>query len=95
VGLFGVWIRSSAITTVGRYYSRDIALLGEQTIVETGWYRYVRHPGYLGTFLTYVGFAVSISSLLAVGINVFLFFAAYSHRIKVEERALIEAFGDQ
>lgn len=95
VGFIGVWIRYSAITTLGRYYSRNIALQGEQTIVEIGWYRYIRHPGYLGTFLLCLGFAISTSSLLAIGINVLVFFAAYSYRIEVEERALIEAFGDK
>jgi protein-S-isoprenylcysteine O-methyltransferase Ste14 len=93
-GLTGVWIRSSAMKTLGRFYSRNVGKQAEHQIVQHGWYRYIRHPGYLGTFLTFLGFAVSSSSWLAVGINVVLFFIAYSYRIKVEEQALVAGFGD-
>lgn len=95
IGLAGVWIRYSSIKTLGRFYSRNVGVQGEHSIVQNGWYRYIRHPGYLGTFLTYLGFAISTSSLLAVGINILLYFLAYSYRINVEEHILVSRFGEK
>lgn len=94
IGISGVWIRSSAMKALGRFYSRNVGVQGEQRIIQDGWYRYIRHPGYLGTFLTYLGFAVSTASWLAIGINIVLFFLAYSYRIRVEEQTLTAGFGD-
>lgn len=95
IGLFGVWIRYSSMKTLGRFYSRNVGVQGEHSIVQNGWYRYIRHPGYLGTFLTYLGFAISTSSGVAVGINIVLFFLAYSYRINVEEQILTSKFGEK
>lgn len=95
VGAAGVWIRYSSIKTLGRFYSRNIGIQGEHTVVQSGWYRFIRHPGYLGTFLTYLGFAVSTSSWISVGVNIILFMIAYSYRIKVEEQALVSMFGEK
>ncbi|SEB92198.1 Protein-S-isoprenylcysteine O-methyltransferase Ste14 [Paenibacillus sp. GP183] len=95
IGLLGVRIRYSSMKNLGRFYSRNIGVQGEHSIVQSGWYQYIRHPGYLGTFLTYLGFAISTSSLTAVGINIVLFFIAYSYRINVEEQTLISKFGEK
>ncbi|KUF34586.1 isoprenylcysteine carboxylmethyltransferase family protein [Bacillus cereus] len=95
VGLIGVWIRFSSMNTLGRFYSRNVGMQGEHKLIQSGLYKYIRHPGYLGSFLTFLGFAISSSSFIAIIINIFLFFLAYSYRIKVEERTLVTLFGEQ
>ena len=47
---------------------------GEHKLIQSGLYKYIRHPGYLGSFLTFLGFAISSSSFIAIIINIFLFF---------------------
>jgi protein-S-isoprenylcysteine O-methyltransferase Ste14 len=94
VGFAGNWIRIAAITHLGRFYSRNVSVQSKHVLIQDGWYRFIRHPGYLGTFLTYLGFAISTSSILAVCINIALFMIAYSYRISVEEKTLMVEFGD-
>ncbi len=94
VGIAGVWVRFSAIAMLGRFYSRNVGIQEKHELIQTGWYRFVRHPGYLGTLLTFLGFAFATESWLSVIINVVLFFIVYLYRIKVEETALVSHFGD-
>lgn len=94
VGVAGVWVRYSAIAMLGRFYSRNVGIQEKHDLIRTGWYRFIRHPGYLGTLLTFLGFAFATESWLSVITNAVLFFVAYSYRIKVEETALASHFGD-
>ncbi|MGE7861367.1 methyltransferase family protein [Bacillus mobilis] len=95
IALIGVWIRFSSMKILGRFYSRNVGMQGGHQLIQNGLYKYVRHPGYLGSFLTFLGFAISSSSFIAVIINIILFFLVYSYRIKIEERVLITLFGEQ
>ncbi|MFT9819807.1 methyltransferase family protein [Lysinibacillus sp. NPDC056185] len=95
VGLVGVWIRFYSMKILGRFYSRNVGMQGEHKLIQNGLYKYIRHPGYLGSFLTFLGFAISSSSFIAIIINIILFFLAYSYRIKIEERILVTLFGEQ
>lgn len=94
VGLVGVLVRFSAVTTLGRFYSRNVGIQEKHELIQTGWYRIIRHPGYLGTLLTFLGYAIATQSVLSVIINMVLFFVAYSYRIRTEEAALVSQFGD-
>ena len=94
VGLVGVLVRFSAVTTLGRFYSRNVGIQEKHELIQTGWYRIIRHPGYLGTLLTFLGYAIATQSALSVIINVVLFFVAYSYRIRTEEATLVSQFGD-
>lgn len=80
---------------LGRFYSRNVGMQGDHQLLQNGLYKYIRHPGYLGTFLTFLGFAISSSSFIAIILNIILFFLAYSFRIKIEERILVILFGEQ
>lgn len=93
-GMFGLVIRFSAMRTLGRFYSRNIGIQGEHKLIQSGLYRYIRNPGYLGTLIIYLGFAISTSVWLSVLVNLALFFAAYSHCIRVEGQAVVAKFGD-
>ena len=91
--LLGVTLRWYAIWTLGRYFTRDIAVSTGQQIVQTGPYRTIRHPAYSGTFLTMLGVGLAVTnwaSLLALLICVLV---GHLYRVRVEEKALIQAIG--
>ena len=94
VGLVGVGVRFSAVTTLGRFYSRNVGIQEQHEVIQTGWYRWIRHPGYLGTLLTFLGYAIAARSWLSVITNIMLFFIAYAYRIHIEETTLVGQFGD-
>jgi protein-S-isoprenylcysteine O-methyltransferase Ste14 len=62
-------------------------------VVETGAFRYVRHPLYLASLLTYLGLSISTASLLslAVLVGIFLF---HNYIASYEEALLETKFGD-
>ncbi len=89
----GVAVRRSAISTLGRFYSRRVRTLTDHRIVTTGPYRFVRHPAYTGVILAHASMtivllnAASAVTLLAMVIPAFLW------RISVEERLLLQMPG--
>ena len=90
---FGIIMRYSAITQLGRYFSSTVQIASDQTIVQTGWYRRVRHPAYTGGWLIAVGLGLSLDTWLGTLIVAVGLFGIYLRRIRVEERALEKHFG--
>ena len=69
--------------------------MGEHRLVRKGPYRLVRHPSYLGAFMATLGCAILLQSWLGLFLAAAMMLLAYSIRIKVEEEALVKAFGEQ
>jgi len=92
--LIGLGIRWAAIFTLGRYFTSDVAIIEGHRIIEKGMYAYVRHPAYAGALLSFIGLGLSYSNWLSPIIMTIPIFMAFRYRIKVEEEALIGAFGD-
>ncbi len=91
--LLGVALRWYAIWTLGRYFTRDVAVSADQKVVQNGPYRYIRHPAYSGTFLTMLGVGLAMTnwaSLVALLICVLL---GHMYRVRIEEKALIHMIG--
>jgi protein-S-isoprenylcysteine O-methyltransferase Ste14 len=63
-------------------------------VVTTGAFRYVRHPLYLASLLTYFGLTISTASLfsLALLVGIFIF---YDYIGRYEEALLEAKFGEQ
>ncbi|MDQ2806083.1 MAG: isoprenylcysteine carboxylmethyltransferase family protein, partial [Chloroflexota bacterium] len=87
--LFRLW----AIATLGRWFTATVRLQTGQRIVQSGPYRLLRHPSYTGTFATLIGFGLALGTGLGAAILVLLPLPAYLYRMRVEERALLAAFG--
>lgn len=84
----GLGIRIWSMRTLGASYSRTLLTTDEQRIVDHGPYRLVRHPGYLGSLLTWAGFALSSRSLPVAATVAALLSVAYRRRIIAEEQLL-------
>ena len=93
--LAGVGIRIWAIRTLGAFFTATVQIKGEHRLVREGPYRLVRHPSYLGAFMATLGCAILLQSWVGLLLAAALMLLAYSIRIKVEEEALIQAFGGQ
>jgi protein-S-isoprenylcysteine O-methyltransferase Ste14 len=88
VQLAGLATRAWSMRSLGSYYSRTLRVEDEQQVVDTGPYRWVRHPGYAGALLVWVGFALASRSVPAVALVAGLFSAVYRRRILAEELLL-------
>lgn len=90
----GIIIRWSAIYTLGKYFTGTVMIKDDHRLVQNGLYRYLRHPAYAGALLAHLGLGLSFSNWISLGCSVLPFIFAASYRIRVEERALVEAFGE-
>ncbi len=91
--LAGVALRSWAILSLGRYFRREVTIEPGQRIVRRGPYRVLRHPAYAGILLIFAGFGLAFGSWVSAAVALLIVFAGILPRIRVEERALAQAFG--
>ncbi|PIN69066.1 hypothetical protein COV93_06975 [Candidatus Woesearchaeota archaeon CG11_big_fil_rev_8_21_14_0_20_43_8] len=90
--IFGLAIRWISKHQLGKYFSYEVSVREDHKVIDTGMFRYIRHPMYTGTGLLFMGYAVLMDSFAGIGCC-FIFFAVGMHRIKVEEEAMMKKLG--
>jgi protein-S-isoprenylcysteine O-methyltransferase Ste14 len=93
--IFALIIRWSAIYTLGKSFSSNVAILDSQKLNRSGLYRFVRHPSYLGLILVFLAVGIHSRNWLSLAIAVVPTTTAVLYRIHVEESALTRAFGKE
>lgn len=91
----GLFLRWWAIITLGRFFTVDVVVEKDHEVVERGPFRLVRHPSYTGVLLAFVGFALTLGDWAAMLVVLVPIFAAFIHRMNVEEEALSRALGER
>jgi protein-S-isoprenylcysteine O-methyltransferase Ste14 len=91
----GLAIRWTAILSLGKAFSSNVAIRNTQTIYRDGLYRYMRHPSYTGLLLAFLAIGLKERNWIACIAVIAPTTAALLYRIHVEEAALNEAFGTQ
>lgn len=90
----GLSLRVWSMRTLGRFYTRTLRTAQDQHLVEAGPYRVIRHPGYTGALLMWIGLALTSRSAPATLLVPGLMGWAYQRRITAEERLLHQALPD-
>ena len=90
----GIIVRSIAIAQLGRFHTPNVAVRQGHRLIDTGLYRHVRHPSYLGALIAFFGFSVALGNWLSVVVVMIVTLCIYLFRIREEESALEAAFGD-
>jgi protein-S-isoprenylcysteine O-methyltransferase Ste14 len=72
----------------------EVVIQPGQRVLDQGLYRYLRHPSYMGTFITVFGYGLALTNWLSLLVMLVLPGLAYGYRMRVEEAALLEAFGE-
>src|SRR5579872_567056 len=94
LAIAGIALRWYAIVTLGRFFSTRVQTTSDQTVVESGPYRFVRHPSYTGGLLTVLGVLLMSTNWIALACFV-LALPGFAYRIHVEEQALTSELGDR
>lgn len=98
IGLFliviGLIIRWIAILTLRKFFTTNVAIHSDHRIIKAGIYRFIRHPSYSGSIISFCGLGLVFSNwisflILAVPITI-----AFLKRIQIEEQALQNTFGE-
>lgn len=90
----GHGLRVWAVATLGRFFRREVTIVSGQTVVESGPYRFVRHPAYLGDLLIAFGFGLAWGSWVGAVVALVIALAGHLPRIHVEEKLLRESLGE-
>jgi protein-S-isoprenylcysteine O-methyltransferase len=93
--LIGLIIRIHSILTLRQFFTYSVAKVENQEIIETGLYKSIRHPGYLGQLIIFMGISTSISNWISIVVMMIPISLAYIYRIKVEERFMFEQMGQK
>jgi protein-S-isoprenylcysteine O-methyltransferase Ste14 len=91
--LLGIALRWYSAAVLGKYFTFDVAIRSNQTLIEVGPYRYIRHPSYSGALLSLLGFGLALGNVAGLTAALLCMGLAYAYRIRVEETALSSALG--
>ena len=89
----GICIRFAAINELRGFFTGLVTIRTNHKLVDTGPYRFVRHPAYAGALLAHVGLGLSFRSWICLLFSTVPFFIAALYRMRVEEAALGRALG--
>lgn len=96
-GLFflGLAIRWYSIIHLGRFFTVNVAIASDHRLIDTGPYRFVRHPSYSGALMAFLGLGLCLRNFASLGLMVVPAWLVFMRRMQVEEAALLQAFGDR
>lgn len=95
VALFaaGLALRWYSIFHLGRFFTVDVAIAPDHRLIDTGPYRYIRHPSYTGALLAVLGLGLSMGNGLSVLAIMVPVVVTYAYRIRIEETVLRKGLG--
>jgi protein-S-isoprenylcysteine O-methyltransferase Ste14 len=64
-------------------------------LIENGLYKRIRHPGYLGQLIIFLGVSTSLSNWLSIVFMIVPVFLGYIYRIIVEEKFMVKQMGQK
>jgi protein-S-isoprenylcysteine O-methyltransferase Ste14 len=88
----GMALRLSAVLTLGRFFRTTVFVHDDHQLIGHGPYRFLRNPGYTGSLVTFAGLGVMLGNWASLAVVLAVMIAAYSFRVRVEERALGDRF---
>jgi protein-S-isoprenylcysteine O-methyltransferase Ste14 len=93
--LSGIIIRFISIISLKSQFSYSVNILNNHKLINTGVYHMVRHPSYLGLILILSGISILMNNWICIIVMIVPNLIAIIYRIKIEESALIEKFGQE
>jgi protein-S-isoprenylcysteine O-methyltransferase len=94
VFVVGLVLRVYSILHLGRFFTINVAIATDHRLIDSGPYRFVRHPSYTGVLMLYLALGLCLGNWLSLVVIIVPIFGAFCWRMAVEEAALIEALGE-
>jgi protein-S-isoprenylcysteine O-methyltransferase len=91
----GIALRLWANQVLGQFYTRTLKVTESQTIVQAGPYGLIRHPGYAGMIVMWVGAGLAVTNWLMALLIMVVMFSVYAYRIQSEEAMMAASYGAQ
>ncbi len=93
--LAGIALRSVIIISLGKYFTADVTIRQGHQLKKDGVYKFMRHPSYAASLLSFIGFGLSLNNWVSLILIVAAILLAFIRRINVEEKTLTEHFGQE
>jgi len=97
VGIFvfigGILYRLWAIRTLGQFYSHKVRKMEQHQIVDSGPYRFIRHPAYSGMIIANAGLTLYFFNRVTLAVFLLVLVPSIILRIFVEEKMLFDIEG--
>ncbi len=91
--LLGSLLRRVCFKTLGEHFTGDVRARVGQPVIQTGPYRWVRHPSYTAGMLMFLGIGLALTSWISIALLLAGTVVGYLYRVRVEERALLTEIG--
>lgn len=91
----GIVLREWSIWVLGKHFTVKVQVREKAKLVTQGPYRYIRHPAYTGSLLSFTAIPLAIGTWIGAIVALVLSWAVHQYRIRVEEEALRAAFGPE
>lgn len=91
--VIGLIIRIQSILSLKQYFTYSVAKVEDHKLIETGLYKSIRHPGYLGQVIIFIGISTLLSNWISILLMIIPIVIGYGYRISVEEKFMTEQLG--
>ena len=95
LALTGLIIRVTSILQLKQQFTYTVTKIENHELIETGLYRIIRHPGYLGQLIIFLGISTCLSNWLSIILMIIPVLLGYLNRINVEEKFMVEQMGQK
>jgi len=89
----GSLLRRHCFRVLGKFFTGAVTIQDDHRVVDSGAYRWVRHPSYTAALVMIAGIALALGNGLSIAVALVGGFAIYTYRARVEEQALLAALG--
>jgi protein-S-isoprenylcysteine O-methyltransferase Ste14 len=93
--IVGLIIRITSILTLRQQFTYTVTKIEDHELIEKGLYKNIRHPGYLGQIIIFLGIATSLSNWLSIICMIVPVLIGYSYRIFIEEKFMTKQMGQK
>ena len=93
LAVIGLIIRVTSILQLKQQFTYTVTKIENHELVETGFYKIIRHPGYLGQLIIFLGISTCLSNWLSILLMLVPVLLGYLNRINVEEKFMAEQMG--
>ena len=90
----GGFVRVATVFELGHRFSIFVAVQSDHRLKTDGFYRFVRHPSYLGALVAMAGWALVFRSIIGLLLTAAMCLPIIA-RVRAEEDFLVREFGEQ
>jgi protein-S-isoprenylcysteine O-methyltransferase Ste14 len=95
LAIFGLVIRIASILTLNKQFTYTVTRIEDHELIERGLYKRIRHPGYLGQLIIFLGISATLSNWLSILLMIIPVLLGYLNRISVEEKFMAKQMGQK